>query len=223
MAADWLGELAIGGEPGRTSATLQGWLQRHTVPVTQRLQLYRRYQSGGDEYQLGYRAQFNISSSFYHFAQVHSGANGAAGIDAWRSVVIATANSPYRGRIGNLALEAGLGYQRIAATKNAAMYNEGFRAAVFFRAEVSRRVSDRWLARLDLSTLSGRGQNDLRSAVALEFDSGPNTRLALAYRAHRLGLGDNINILDEDILLSINYRFDWIPATRWPAPNFGRY
>lgn len=223
LQADWSAEVALAGEAGSGSAIVQGWLQQRSRHITQRLQFHRSEQSGGDEYLLSYRSQFNISHSFYHFAEVSGGANREAGIDRWQSAVVATANSPYRGTSGKLELKIGLGLQRVWLQKRSLARDQGFQAVWMFGGHASRQFGERWRARADLTMLAGDGHNDLRTAVAIEFDTSANTHLALAHRSHRLALRDNFNTVDEAIVLSIHYRFDWVPTNRWPASEYTHY
>ena len=215
--ADWLSELRLGSElAGRSS--LNWLLEKRSLPITQRVSLDYLRQSAGDRYGVDYRAQFNISSSFYHFAQLSAAANRAAGFESRQTALIATANSPYRGPAGGLALEVGAGFAQLEFSNSlSADRDDGAQPVLMFGGQASRSLGDRFDVQLGLVAIGGGNGNDLTTTLTGRLRLNANTSMQLGYRLHQIDWRTSPSIRDESLILSIGYQIDWMPARkRWP-------
>jgi len=217
LLADWISELRLGSELAGSGA-LNWLLEKRSLPITQRVSLDYLRQSDGDRYGLDYRAQFNISSSFYHFAQLSTAANRAAGIERRQSALIATANSPYRGRVGGLALELGAGFTQLEFSQGLpADRRDGVQPVLMFGGQMSRSLGDNFDVKLDLVALSGGDGTDLTTTLAGRLSLNANASLKLSYRFDQVDRRASPPVRDESLILSIGYQIDWMPARkRWP-------
>ena len=214
--ADWLTDLAVGSELGGNPA-LDWLLEKKGPPLAQRASLYYLDQTEGKRYRLGYRAQFNISSSFYHFARLTTGADPAIGIDARHTAVLALGNSPFRGRTVSLALEAGIGFQQLELESASAERADDAQTALFLGGRLAHSIGDGLTAELAHSSLNGSEYADLTTSLSAKWRLYDNATLRLTYRVHRINFYRHSNLSNENVMLSIGYRFDWESTRkRWP-------
>jgi hypothetical protein len=218
LLADWLSELGLGSELGG-SGMLYWSIEKRDLPITHRLSLDYLKQSGDDQYALTYRTQFNVSHSFYHFARLHTGANPAAGIERTQTALIASANSPYRGRASRLSIEFGGGFQRLAIAGDlpAADSVDETKPVLMFASSGSVKPGERFRLQLDLLALRSDESIDLTTTLAGQLQLDKRTTLQLNYRVHQIDKHRSSTIRDERLTLSVSYQFDWMPASkRWP-------